>query len=170
MDSMNPTPPTEQREAKIVADVHELNNTIKALACDLTHTARRSELAFREIFPNASRRGHGLRVSTFATGDIIVALPSILGRFHVSDETTDIVVKASIYNTLVSLVHVHFFEGTHFFGVGCEALRDDLEAMYHRLVENSKSKGCSKRKGHDKDLSLPRQRDQIMLWFSAGDG
>jgi hypothetical protein len=142
---MNNNLPSEQREAIILAGVHDMKNTIKVLASALTHSARRSESAFREIFPNANPGGQGDWASEILTGDVISALPSFLGSDHVLDETRDIVVEASIYNMLVSIIHKHFFEGTHFFGVGCEALREDLEAMYHKLLENSKSRACSQR-------------------------
>jgi hypothetical protein len=140
---MNNNLPSEQREAIILAGVHDMKHTIKALASALMHSARRSESVFLEIIPNANPGGQGHRASAILMGDVIGALPSLLGSYHVSDEMRDIVVEASIYNMLVSIIHKHFFEGAHFFGVGCEALWEDLEAMYHKLVENSKTRACS---------------------------
>jgi hypothetical protein len=56
---MNNNLPSEQREAIILAGVHDMKNTIKVLASALTHSARRSESAFWEIFPNANPGGQG---------------------------------------------------------------------------------------------------------------
>ena len=52
--------------------------------------------------------------------------------------TKDLVVEAALRNLIYSLLHKHFFNGGHFFGVGSETLHGYLETMLSKLVAGGK--------------------------------
>jgi hypothetical protein len=55
-----------------------------------------------------------------------------------SKQTKDLVVESVVHNLITSMLHKHFFEGGHFFGVGSKTLREHLETMLSKLVAGGK--------------------------------
>ena len=121
-------------EAQIVDAVHRINYSIDNLISNILYKVKKSKLPYR-----SSRKHNALTTKPDTSGITCMALWSMLMDFRPSHHTTrDLVVETVLHNHISSLIHVHFFEGGHFFGVGSEALRKDLEIMLSKLVAGGK--------------------------------
>lgn len=121
-------------EAQIVDAVHLINYSIDELISNILYGVEKSKLSYR-----SSRNRDTPTTKSDSSGITSIALWSILMDFRPSHHATrDLVVEAVLHNLVSSLIHKYFFKGGHFFGVGSEALRENLEIMLSKLVAGGK--------------------------------
>lgn len=66
-------------------------------------------------------------------------LLQIINKYRLSERNARIlVVEFYLRNLIITSIHSHFFEGEHFFGVGSESLRGNLDHMMNELIVNGK--------------------------------
>lgn len=66
-------------------------------------------------------------------------LLAFIRNSQLSDQNArNVVVENHLRNLIFSLLHIHFFDGNFFFGVGSETLRENLDRMIMLLIAGGK--------------------------------
>lgn len=111
-------------ETQVVDDLHLLNYSIDNLIISI--------IAADHSLPH--RRN---QIPTESACD--AALLEYLRKSKLSDrDARAFVIDNHLRNLILTLVHIHFFKGEIFFGVGSETLREYLDRMITVLVEDGK--------------------------------
>lgn len=149
-------------EAQIVDAIQSINYSIGNLVSNILDKVTISKLSFYS--PKSSLQ----KVTTNPDSPVdIITLQSLLLDSRLSDRK-DLVAEALLRDLICCLLHKHFFQGGHFFGVGSEEFQGYLETMFSKLVADGGKYFLS----FDYRFLLTEwtffTQNQILLQFSIG--
>ena len=89
---------------------------------------------FKLLYPSPKRKRHRASDTNLDT-----PLQFLLDESaQLSNDAMGLVVEIILLNLIFTLLHKHFFNGEHFFGVGSDTLYEYLETMLSKLVAGGK--------------------------------
>lgn len=123
-------------EAEIVDAVQDINYSIDILISNIMAEVKDFRLSYHKVSPRTRKKQN---LCDIPSNDIQV-LQSLISDSPslLSDDTRDEVVEIILHHLTTSLIHKHFFQGEHFFGVGSETHREYLETMFSKLIAGGK--------------------------------